>query len=163
MNTFIGEPHKACGESLRYVANGKCVACVLARGKQRTQRKNDLYGNSKFGLPRGFVVLGSVNHLILKYILDNGPAGHAEIAAAIKRPGISVYLRRLALYKFLFKVGRTRMNDHTRSGVLYSLTHSREGLPEVRLRSRTEMTSRYRAKTRLERQRVSSVFEWRGP
>lgn len=157
--TFEGEPH-ACGATLRYAANGKCVACVLAWGRSRHAARIAREGNYHAGLKDGFVRLGTLAHRILHYIHVGGPTLHADLVEAMPgEVGLSANLSRLVMHGFLHRAGRQAYRAGVRSGYLFSLKkpHNRVSMgPPTTPRS---CQHRYRAARAL---KVPSVFEFRG-
>lgn len=95
-NTHHGKVCRPCGETLRYISNGKCVFCMAESGKRRFAREMALKGNHKVGLPAGFVRFGTTAHKILLHIHEAGPSTHAELTEVLGANDISTNLRRLA-------------------------------------------------------------------
>ena len=158
-DTFHGSPHPRCGETLRYVRNGKCVACVATDGAARQARRTDRNGNYRIGVAEGFVRFGTLAHRILAYIHAVGPASHAEIVEEMpEEVGVSAILGRLVRHGLLYRVGRQSHKPGIRSGYVFSL--SRPTAAELRppTTARTRNLS-YKAAQRL---KVASVFDFRG-
>lgn len=110
------------------------------------------------GLPHGFVRFGSISHTILKLALEEGTVNQSDLSIRLNRPDIiSVVLRRLVTHKFLYEVGRTKLDHVNKSCKVYSLN------PRVKVAYAPPTESERAAKWRHNKKhRVASVFDWRG-
>lgn len=157
--TFHGGPHSRCGETLRYVRNGKCVACVATDGAARQARRTDRKGNYRVGLVDGFVRFGTLAHRILLYVHNIGPASHAELVEEMpEEVGVSATLGKLTRHGFLYRSGRQCHKPGIRSGYVFSLKKR----AAVELRTPTTARTRSLSYKAAQRLKVASVFDFRG-
>lgn len=116
------------------------------------------------GIAQGYLRFDTLLHRIIKILHANGPMRQCDILEELQQEdarGVSVSLARLAKHGFIYRCGKLHKYDTKdgRTQFVWSLEKPTEILVSRKATPR-ERTRRYRAR---KRERVSSVFDWRGP
>lgn len=116
-----------------------------------------------YGLGHGFVIFGTVQHRILRLLLEHGRLTHQDFVdeGAGSANAVSVTLKRLRELRFIFRVDKAHKYDTGRTtAAIYSLKRCNFP-PRYKPATMRERGRRYDRRQAQARRRAASVFDFR--